>query len=157
MALSNMLSRIPMLRMFYSATRALIDVRLSWFTKLKRKTLPLLWRGPPALAHPTHRRHLYLGEKMQLNCMQNVCLWSSWRQKDSPWSLKKVLGLNSCGSSPSVSSQTSRNWSTLPWMDEEVIEESFTNSECEVSGNKSNSSQSIYPYISHSSSLSPER
>ena len=32
-----------------------------------------------------------------------------------PCSLKKVLGLNSCGSRPSVSSHTSRSWATLPW------------------------------------------
>ncbi len=47
--------------------------------------------------------------------LRNGCLWTTWGQKASPWSLKNVLGLNSCGSSPSVSFQTSRNWSTLPW------------------------------------------
>ncbi len=94
-----------------------VNNRLQWFTDLKGETLPLLWKGPPALAHPTHRHHSYLSEITKLNIffMWNGCLWTTWGQKASPWSLKNVLGLNSCGSSPSVSFQTSRNWSTLPW------------------------------------------
>ncbi len=78
-----------------SVTASITVNRLQWFTYLKGETLPLLWKGPPALAHPTHRHHSYLSEITQLNSFFSAerLLMDYLRTKSLTVELKECLGI----------------------------------------------------------------